>query len=138
MAYDAIEWIRDNDPEYDPIAIACQAAGIPRETAKAAADRVYCDGYYGPISADDWREQDGREPATVSDALEILKRLADAIPDYKVEDLHMCGFSDDDPCENPETCGGHPYEVGSVDAAEIADAAWPFVREIYGRRITNL
>lgn len=107
--------IQDENPSYDPITVARMAAGIPEETLNAATDRVYYDGYYGPIRPDEWAEQDGRKPYTVSEAIDILRQVADKVDDYW----------------DPEAEFGFDYN-NRVDSTDIVKAAWPFLTEIYG------
>lgn len=111
-----IEAIQDYDPSYNPIENARLSAGITEETLNAAIDRVYYDGYYGPISPNDWREQDGRSPDNVTDALDILRQVADNVDDYWDKDDGEFGFDFN----------------SRVDSYDIVKAAWPFLTEIYG------
>ncbi len=39
-----IERIQEDDPSYDPVALACYEAGVERERFVAAFDRVYIEG----------------------------------------------------------------------------------------------
>lgn len=141
MNKSVIEMIRDDDPSYDPLAQACESAGISKETAGAAYARVYYDGYYGPLNAADWREQDGRQPDNVPDALAVLRELADHVEDYKVTEYHYCCGSHDteEICgENFADCEGREYEGETFDSTDIVNAMWPAIREIYGCGIRNL
>lgn len=78
-----IEQIQQEDPSFDPVALACEQSGVDREAFDAALDRVYSGGVYGPLSPSDWQAQDGREPATVAEALTVLARVSDSIDDYR-------------------------------------------------------
>lgn len=111
-----ITMIRAFYPEYDPIVQARIAANITEETLDAAVDRVYTDGYYGPISPDEWKEQDGRKPYTVTEALNILREVADNVDDYWDSDDGEFGFD---------------FNM-HVESRDIVKAAWPFLTEIYG------
>ncbi len=101
-----IEQIQGEDPSYDPVALACEASGVDRELFAAALDRVYVDGFHGPVSATDWREQDGREPSSVSEALAVLERVSDAADDYR------------------ETFQGVDEDGDEVEWQEITAEAW--------------
>lgn len=107
MSSNIVDSIRDEDPSYDPIAAALAETGISREQYAAAFDRVVVDGNFGPISPDTWRDEDGREPASVSEALAVLGRVSDAIDDYRGEDF-------------------------TVEAGEIRRAVFREVVNIYG------
>ena len=109
-----IDEIQNEDPSYDPLTYALIEANISRKTWEAATDRVYFDGYYGPISASDWEEQDGREPYTVSEALKIISTVLDEVEDYKTDyDVHDWDYM--------------------VDASDIKAAlVSPWFKEIYG------
>jgi hypothetical protein len=111
-----IELIQDNDPSYNPIETARIAAGIDVDTMNAAVDRVFYDGYYGPISPIDWEEEDGRKPYSVSEAIEILRNVAENVEDYWDKDDGEFGFD---------------YN-SRVDSYDIVKDAWPFLTEIYG------
>lgn len=111
-----ISMIQANYPEYNPIEQARIAAGISEDDLHAAVDRVYYDGYYGPISPAEWAEQDGRSPNTVSEALNILHKVADNVEDYWDTDDGEFGFD---------------FNM-HVESRDIVKAAWPFLTEIYG------
>ena len=116
MSKSVIALIQDNDPSYNPLVTACEKAGISTELLDAAEDRVYYDGYYGPINDAEWEEQDGRKPYSVSEALDIMRRVNDEIEDY---------WDKDD--------GEFGYDFNMhVESREIAKAAWPWLTEIYG------
>ena len=116
MSKTVIDQIRDNYPAYDPIKTAREKAGISAELLSAAVDRVYFDGYYGPIAPKEWEEQDGRKPYSVSEALDIMRQVADEVEDYWDNDDGEFGFD---------------YN-SRVDSTDIVKAAWPFLTEIYG------
>lgn len=108
-----IEEIQEDDPSYDPLeeALSKTHGYVSRKLWHAACDRVYYDGYYGPISSDDWKEQDGRKPYTVKEAIEILAKVLGYVEPY---------YDDD--------------RMVSVEASEIRAALVPFYKEIYGVR----
>lgn len=111
-----IAQIQEWDPSFDPINQARIKTGISEELLDAAKDRVYYDGYYGPITPDAWKEGDGRAPFSVSEALEILGNVAENVDDYWDKDDGEFGFD----------FNSH------VDSNDIVRAAWPFLTEIYG------
>jgi hypothetical protein len=111
-----IEMIQDENPSYDPIETAREKAGISKDLLTAAIDRVFYDGYFGPIRPDDWAIEDGRDPYTVAEALEIMRKVADNVEDYWDNDDEEFGFD---------------YN-SRVDSYDIVKAAWPFLTEIYG------
>ena len=129
--------IQDDDPSYDPLTLACQEAKIERATFNAALDRVVFDGFYGPVSTEDWREQDGREPASIAEARHIVHEVAFAVQDYIQTQLEMC---EDPGCGkwdwNEETQSGdesHEHEIEErVEADEIRRDLFRRVYEIYG------
>lgn len=111
-----VDMIRDENPSYNPIETAREKAGIDEETLKAAIDRVYMDGYYGPIRPDDWAEQDGRKPYNVPDALDILAKVAENVNDYWDSEDGEFGFDFNN----------------RVDSTDIVKSEWKFLVEIYG------
>ncbi len=78
-----IAQIQAEDPSYDPVTLACEKGGVDAQVFAAALDRVYIDGYYGPVSSADWQEEDGREPSSVPGALAVLERVSAAIDGYR-------------------------------------------------------
>jgi hypothetical protein len=112
MNKSVIEMIQDDNPSYNPIEMAREKANIDAEVLDAALDRVYTDGYYGPISPREWEIGVGTNPSSVSVALDILSQVADNVEDYwDSEDEWGCP---------------------AVDSRDIVKAAWPFLTEIYG------
>ena len=82
-----LETIRESDTEYDPVVPACEAAGIPRALFAAALNRVFLDGYYGPIRPEAWieaheGEEHVEEVALTRHALVLLERVSDEIEGY--------------------------------------------------------
>jgi hypothetical protein len=125
-----IDYIQDDDPSYDPLEGGLARANVSRETFAAASDRVYFDGYYGPVSAEDWAEQDGREPAKVSDALGILAKVDNEIEDYRVTVIGLC---DDEDCDVE-----HESDEVTASAHDISRAVFASVIEIYGTTPANI
>ncbi len=117
-----IQQIQGEDPSYDPVALACEQAGVGRELFAAALDRVFVDGFYGPVSASDWRHQDGREPSSVADALAVLERVSGGVDDYRT--TFYAENEDGDEVEWLESV---------ADAADIRREVFSAVLEIYGR-----
>jgi len=104
-----IEYIQaELDTEYDPLALALSKAKISKKTWLAACDRVYFDGYYGPVNDAEWKEQDGRKPYSVKAAMVTIAKVLDNVQDYR--------------------------DDGDViaDAHEIRKELVPWYREIYG------
>ncbi len=117
-----IEHIQADDPCWDPVALACAGAGVDREVFAAALDRVYADGFYGPVSEAEWREQDGREPFSVSRALRVLSEVSDA-----VDDCRETFWGEDEDGEEVE------WEETVAEASDIRREVFAVVFEIYGR-----
>ena len=111
-----VDQIRETNPSYDPLETAREKAGISVDTLKAAINRVYYDGYYGPISPESWLEQDGREPSTVSGALDILAKVAENVEDYWDNEDGEFGFDFNN----------------LVDSTDIVKSEWKFLIDIYG------
>ena len=107
-AHSVVAAIQVEDPGYDPFA----GSSVPVDVRRAATDRVFADGNYGPISQEDWLEQDGREPSTVADALRILAEVDKSITDYDPLDYDGDGL---------------------IDRDEIRRDVWSWVLDIYGR-----
>ncbi len=117
-----IQQIQADDPSFDPVALACARADVAREVFAAALDRVFFGGFHGPVSASEWRRQDGREPSSVSGALAVLSRVSDAIDDYR--ETFYGEDEDGDEVEWQETV---------AEASEISREVFAVVFEIYGR-----
>jgi hypothetical protein len=117
--------IQENDPSYDPLALALTKSNIERDTWRAACSRVYYDGYYGPISNEDWLEQDGREPSSVEEATNIIAHVLEKVESYY--ELEFCEEGTTD-----TVCTGHSNWDTKVNADEIRAALIPFYKEIYG------
>jgi hypothetical protein len=133
MNKNVIQRIQDEDPSYDPLAIALKKTPfVSRKLFDAAADRIYFDGYYGPVSSAEWEEQDGRKPYTVSKALIIVAKVLDNIEDY-----YEIEYCDED--ETDTTCTGHRIWDSMVYADDIKAAlVAPWYSEIYGTRYPTL
>lgn len=116
-----IERIQGEDPSFDPVALACHTSGVDRDRFAAALDRVTIDGFYGPVSSADWRDQDGREPSTVEQALRVLAKVAECIDDYRET---VYGEDED----------GEEFEITETlaDAEDIRREVFSGVVEIYG------
>lgn len=82
MRSDILDEIQEWDPQYDPLEIALTKANVSKETWDAACDRVYFDGYYGPLKDTDWKEQDGRQPYSVKEALKIIATVLDGVDSW--------------------------------------------------------
>ncbi len=117
-----IQQIQGDDPSFDPVALACAKAGVARKVFAAALDRVYFGGFHGPVSASEWRQQDGREPSSVPEALTVLGRVSGAIDDYR--ETFYGEDEDGDEVEWQETV---------AEASEIRREVFAAVFEIYGR-----
>lgn len=115
MSKTIIDEIQDNDPSYDPLALALEKTpDVDKDLWKAATDRVYFDGYYGPLSPSDWEEQDGRKPYTLAEALTIIAKVLENVERYYLNDGEYEGYID----------------ASEIKAALIA----PWFSEIYGQR----
>lgn len=77
-----INAIQEDDPSYDPLGAALEKSKVSIDLFNAACDRVYFDGYYGPVRDEEWEEQDGREPYSVKEAINIIAHVLDEIDDY--------------------------------------------------------
>ena len=132
MSHSIIENIRNDDPSFDPLATALVDAGVSREQFAAALDRVVIDGNFGPISPADWREQDGREPATVAEALAVLGKVSDAVSDYRLTSTEYCADPDECEGEDGQMCLGHDTDEVAADADDLRREIFAQVREIYG------
>ena len=117
-----IQQIQADDPSFDPVALACEKASIDREAFAGALDRVYFGGFHGPVSASEWRQKDGREPSSVSGALDVLGRVSEEIDDYR--ETFYAVDEDGDEVEWQETV---------AEASEIRREVFAAVFEIYGR-----
>lgn len=110
-----IEQIQDDDPSYDPLKQALSKVPfVGMKQWVAACDRVYMDGYYGPLNDEEWKEQDGREPSNVGDAIRLIAKVLDKVDDY-----------------------GEYYDEFYVESREIKAALVPWYREIYGVRFPS-
>lgn len=129
-----IEEIQDDDPSFDPLALAlAKTPFVGKKLWLAACDRVYFDGYYGPINPVEWKEQDGRKPYSVKEALEIIAKVLENVEDYR--DTRYCG----DPYfvvhdeEYGIECEGHLVTIAEANDIKAA-LVEPWYREIYGVR----
>ena len=122
-----VERIQDEDPSFDPAAYACEAAGIARTLYAAAKNRVFYDGYYGPVSPEDWieshdeDEQHAEAVARVRDALAILQKVSDEVEGYR-----ETFFDVDEDGDEVE------WTEETVPAEEIRRDLFAVVYEIYG------
>ena len=104
---------------------AAKQAGVTVKTLRSAMDRVYADGYYGPISTKDWIVQDGRRRvANIKDALKIIKDAMNYIPD-DIEYITMEGDWEED-----EDGNALPNTI--LEGKDIRDEVFGFYYEIYG------
>lgn len=131
-----INAIQQDDPSYDPLALAlAKTPFIGVDLFSAACDRVYIDGYYGPVSAEDWKETDGRKPYTVKEALNIIARVLANVEN--VWEVRYCEdlmeefpqeFENWTPCKE---CKGHKTDM-IAQAEEIRAEIVYWYRDIYG------
>jgi len=110
-----ISEIQNEDPSYDPLALALSRARVSREEFQVAWSTVLWDGVYGPSGLDP-----GAPGVTAS--LEVLRAVRDAIDDY----YELVYLGDD------ET--GEPIERLELrcEAAVIARELFSPVIEIWG------
>jgi hypothetical protein len=114
-------------------------AGVTLEELHLAYTRVTLDGYYGPISDEDWAEQDGR-PMPLKKAIAILHSALEHDPmvKYISPEIGWC-------CDGAEHCDHpdhkeldedgplfHGSEVVVLPEA-IKRECFPSLIEIYGR-----
>lgn len=132
-----IAMIQEDDPSYDPLALALKKTPfVGFKLWQAACDRVYYDGYYGPINNLEWEEQDGRKPYSVKEAIRIIARVLANVEDVwefeYCDTIQMQAEFDEsfewDSCEN---CKGHRGNK-IASAEDIRADLVPFYREIYG------
>lgn len=117
--------IQEDDPSYDPLTPALEKAGVSKELWEAATDRIYFDGYYGPVNPEEWKEQDGREPSRISEAINIVAKVLENVGDYW--EIQYCAGD-----ETETVCTGHRDWDSKVDASEIKRALIPWYSTIYG------
>lgn len=86
MHKNIIEQIQEDDPSFDPLGFALHKSKFTKEQWNSATDRIYIDGYYGPINPSEWEEQDGRTPYSVGEALSIVAKILDEVEDYRFQD----------------------------------------------------
>ena len=110
-----IEFIQEDDPSYDPLAMALKKANVSKELWKGACNRVYFDGYYGPVSDAEWEEQDGREPYSVKESIQVIARVLAQVTEYY-----------------------NSWENASYSEEDIRAALVPFYYEIYGERYPHV
>jgi hypothetical protein len=132
------------DPSFDPLALALKKTPfIGEKLFLAACDRVYFDGYYGPVSPEDWKETDGRKPYRVKDAIRVIAAVLANIDD--VWEITYCdefkmmaeedeAYADWDSCED---CKGHKTDL-AASAEDIRAEIVYWYSEIYGVRYPQL
>lgn len=126
-----VEIIQMNNPSYDPLGEALTASGVSMDTWNAAGSRIYYDGYFGPLSDEDWKEQDGREPSNVKEAIAVVAKVLD-----KVESYYEFDFCE--PGSTHTNCTGHRIWNTEVHSSEIKQALIPFYKEIYGEKYPSV
>jgi len=90
-----------------------EGAGVPLATLKLAYRRVAFDGYYGPVSDDEWEEQDG-DAMPLKEAIDILHRALETRPCITYE--------------HPD----YSDEELTVDDDAIRKSCFPAIPKIYG------
>jgi hypothetical protein len=135
--------------EYDPAGAVfaeeriwqefAEAAGVDKEELLLAYTRVHLDGYYGPISDEDWEEQDGR-PMTLKKAIAIVHTALEHHPTvtythpdvgWLCEGAKKCDHPDHEEMEDDEPLW-HEGEV-TVLPESIRLSCFATIKEIYGR-----
>jgi|SRR3989344_5389218 len=133
----------------------CKAARCELKTLNTARTFIYTDGYYGPISDEQWKE-DGR-PMTRKRAVAIIKAALEVSfpdieyvhPELEYYDIHhKCGgeikISDD--TDNPycEKCGMTDVELEieslpncMIDGVDVKKEYWWFLSKIYGALVVR-
>lgn len=103
------------------------------------------DGYYGPLNDEEWREQDGREPSNVNEAIKVIANVLDKVEDVWTteycDNLRMQLEEDEDLseydfCEVGE-CKGHRTDL-MAPSSEIKAALVPWYSQIYGERYPSV
>lgn len=105
-----IEQIQDEDPSYNPLTQALVKSGVNRDKWNQACNRIYVDGYYGPVSTEEWAETNGFDPISVSEARNLVAKVLDKVENY------LSPF-------------GEFYPSEDIKAALV-----PFYSQIYGER----
>ena len=129
----ALKALSDEDPtgaeyiEDQYMKDAAKEAGVTVKKLRAAMDRVYADGYYGPISKQDWIRQDGRRG--VADIKVALKIVEDAMS-YVPSDIEYF----DPRFEWEEDEDGNALPNAVISGEKIRDEVFSFYYEIYGHR----
>ena len=138
MRYSIVREIQKDGTSYDPITYALERAKVSRPLFRFCENYIYADGYYGPYSVNDMfdeadAEERGLTPAdlqlcdTRDKCLAILRSVAEEIDDYVEMEYEL----DED---NNEV----EVEASRIDASEIVDDLFRYVREIYGSSILSM
>lgn len=104
-----------------------EGAGVEREKFQLAVNRVYFDGYFGPIPQEDWDEEDqGAKGLTVTEALKIVEDGMNAVSDisyYNPEHDYEYDGDDED---------YQPQDNSVIEAKDLKRSLFKFYYEIYG------
>ncbi len=106
---------------------AAKEAGVTVKKLNAAMDRVYSDGYFGPISKQEWIEQYGRgDTADIKVALKIVEDAMSYVPsDIEYFDPRFEWEEDED---------GNALPNAIIPGEFIRDEVFSFYYDIYGHR----
>lgn len=134
--------------EYNPVQAECTEqevwqgfaaeAGVTVEELALAYTRITFDGYYGPISDDEWAEQDGR-PMPLKKAIAIMHTALEYVPvikythpevGYTCEGADHCCHPDHEDMEDP----GPMFHEGEVSVLPetVKMSCFPAIKKIYG------
>jgi hypothetical protein len=128
-----IEIIQDDDPSYNPLLPALEASNASVEDWNAAISRVYYDGYYGPVSNEEWAETHSfLRPFSVPEANEFIAKVLEEVDDYW--DIEYCDEDDNEYGHLTTTCTGHRVWDSKINAGDIRAALVPWYHNIYGTR----
>jgi hypothetical protein len=107
----------------------CEAAEVTKEVWEAAVSRVWYDGNYGPITAEDWVQADDtperRQVANLKDALKIVEKGMGA----GFDDIEFYNPDFESVGENEE---GFDIPNCVIDGDRIKKEVFWFYHEIYG------
>ena len=127
--------------EYDPAGAEHEQDCLWQEFAAAAecsieqlkkyTSRIWYDGYYGPVSDEDWEESHD-EACCMADAQAALGRAWDSVPVVKYTHPDHGYYDEEAEDDNGDDDGAWVEEELTVPEDQILLAYYPGIREIYG------